>query len=77
MAKKFDAKANQYFGYLPRQRFAIRPVPPARPVALSRSRTRSSVIFSPVGPWKSSPAFFLPSISSLAMRASFCITRQR
>ncbi|MET0982421.1 MAG: DUF885 family protein [Telluria sp.] len=26
-AKKFDAKASQYFGYLPRQRFAIRPVP--------------------------------------------------
>ncbi|MFC4929668.1 DUF885 domain-containing protein [Massilia sp. GCM10023247] len=26
-AKKFDAKAGQYFGYLPRQRFAIRPVP--------------------------------------------------
>ena len=28
VAKKFDAKAGQYFGYLPRQRFAIRPVPP-------------------------------------------------
>jgi uncharacterized protein (DUF885 family) len=28
IAKKFDAKASQYFGYLPRQRFAIRPVPP-------------------------------------------------
>lgn len=28
IAKKFDAKAGQYFGYLPRQRFAIRPVPP-------------------------------------------------
>lgn len=27
IAKKFDAKASQYFGYLPRQRFAIRPVP--------------------------------------------------
>jgi len=27
IAKKFDAKAGQYFGYLPRQRFAIRPVP--------------------------------------------------
>ncbi|MFC3458254.1 DUF885 domain-containing protein [Massilia haematophila] len=27
VAKKFDAKAGQYFGYLPRQRFAIRPVP--------------------------------------------------
>ena len=27
-AKKFDAKAAQYFGYLPRQRFAIIPVPP-------------------------------------------------
>lgn len=26
-AKKFDAKAAQYFGYLPRQRFAIIPVP--------------------------------------------------
>ncbi|MDB5746313.1 MAG: hypothetical protein JWP72_1161 [Massilia sp.] len=26
-AKKFDAKAGEYFGYLPRQRFAIRPVP--------------------------------------------------
>ena len=26
-AKKFDAKASQYFGYLPRQRFAIIPVP--------------------------------------------------
>jgi uncharacterized protein (DUF885 family) len=28
IAKKFDGKAGQYFGYLPRQRFAIRPVPP-------------------------------------------------
>jgi len=28
IAKKFDARAGQYFGYLPRQRFAIRPVPP-------------------------------------------------
>jgi len=28
IAKKFDGKAAQYFGYLPRQRFAIRPVPP-------------------------------------------------
>ncbi|MGJ9416764.1 DUF885 domain-containing protein [Massilia sp. CMS3.1] len=27
ISKKFDAKAGQYFGYLPRQRFAIRPVP--------------------------------------------------
>jgi len=27
VAKKFDAKAGQYFGYLPRQRFAIEPVP--------------------------------------------------
>ena len=26
-AKKFDAKADQYFGYLPRRRFAIIPVP--------------------------------------------------
>lgn len=28
IAKKFDAKAGQYFGYLPRRRFAIIPVPP-------------------------------------------------
>jgi len=27
IAKKFDAKASQYFGYLPRQRFAVKPVP--------------------------------------------------
>ncbi len=27
IAKKFDAKVGQYFGYLPRARFAIRPVP--------------------------------------------------
>ncbi|NRR29664.1 DUF885 family protein [Oxalobacteraceae bacterium] len=27
IAKKFDAKAGQYFGYLPRRRFAITPVP--------------------------------------------------
>ncbi len=27
VAKKFDAKAGKYFGYLPRQRFAILPVP--------------------------------------------------
>ncbi|MFL6672093.1 MAG: DUF885 domain-containing protein [Massilia sp.] len=27
IAKKFDAKADQYFGYLPRRRFAITPVP--------------------------------------------------
>ncbi len=27
IAKKFDAKADQYFGYLPRRRFAIVPVP--------------------------------------------------
>ena len=27
IAKKFDGKASQYFGYLPRARFAIRPVP--------------------------------------------------
>jgi uncharacterized protein (DUF885 family) len=27
IAKKFDGKAAQFFGYLPRQRFAIRPVP--------------------------------------------------
>jgi uncharacterized protein (DUF885 family) len=27
IAKKFDAKTSQYFGYLPRTRFAIRPVP--------------------------------------------------
>jgi uncharacterized protein (DUF885 family) len=27
VAKKFDAKASQFFGYLPRARFAIRPVP--------------------------------------------------
>ncbi|MEA2755996.1 MAG: hypothetical protein QOJ54_2285 [Aliidongia sp.] len=29
IAKKFDAKASQYFGYLPRARFAIKPVPDA------------------------------------------------
>jgi uncharacterized protein (DUF885 family) len=28
IAKKFDGKAEQYFGYLPRRRFAILPVPP-------------------------------------------------
>ncbi len=28
IAKQFDAKASQYFGFLPRQRFAIIPVPP-------------------------------------------------
>jgi uncharacterized protein (DUF885 family) len=28
VAKKFDGKAEQYFGYLPRSRFAIMPVPP-------------------------------------------------
>jgi uncharacterized protein (DUF885 family) len=28
IAKKFDGKAEQYFGYLPRRRFAIVPVPP-------------------------------------------------
>jgi uncharacterized protein (DUF885 family) len=28
IAKKFDGKADQYFGYLPRRRFAIVPVPP-------------------------------------------------
>ena len=28
IAKQFDGKASQYFGYLPRQRFAIIPVPP-------------------------------------------------
>lgn len=27
IAKEFDGKASQYFGYLPRQRFAIKPVP--------------------------------------------------
>jgi uncharacterized protein (DUF885 family) len=27
IAKQFDGKASQYFGYLPRQRFAIKPVP--------------------------------------------------
>jgi uncharacterized protein (DUF885 family) len=27
IAKKFDAQADKYFGYLPRRRFAIRPVP--------------------------------------------------
>ncbi len=27
IAKRFDGKASQYFGYLPRARFAIRPVP--------------------------------------------------
>jgi len=27
IAKAFDGKASQYFGYLPRQRFAIKPVP--------------------------------------------------
>jgi uncharacterized protein (DUF885 family) len=27
IAKRFDGKAAQFFGYLPRQRFAIRPVP--------------------------------------------------
>jgi uncharacterized protein (DUF885 family) len=29
IAKKFDGKASQYFGYLPRARFAIKPVPDA------------------------------------------------
>jgi uncharacterized protein (DUF885 family) len=28
IAKKFDGKASQFFGYLPRARFAIQPVPP-------------------------------------------------
>ena len=28
IAKKFDGKADQYFGYLPRRRFSIVPVPP-------------------------------------------------
>ena len=28
ISKKFDGKADQYFGYLPRRRFAIVPVPP-------------------------------------------------
>jgi uncharacterized protein (DUF885 family) len=28
ISKKFDGKADQYFGYLPRRRFAIEPVPP-------------------------------------------------
>ena len=28
IAKTFDAKSSQYFGYLPRMRFAIKPVPP-------------------------------------------------
>ena len=27
IAKNFDGKSSQYFGYLPRMRFAIRPVP--------------------------------------------------
>ena len=27
ISKEFDGKASQYFGYLPRERFAIKPVP--------------------------------------------------
>jgi hypothetical protein len=40
LAEKFDAKADQYFGYLPRRRFAILPAPDA-PTRRSAERSYS------------------------------------
>ena len=67
IAKKFDAKAGQYFGYLPRQRFAIRPVPPDQAPYYTAGRGGPGVYL--VNTWNL-PARALYSLPALTLHES-------
>ncbi|MBD8530186.1 DUF885 family protein [Massilia sp. CFBP 13647] len=67
IAKKFDARAGQYFGYLPRQRFAIRPVPPDQAPYYTAGRGGPGVYL--VNTWNL-PARALYSLPALTLHES-------
>jgi uncharacterized protein (DUF885 family) len=67
VAKKFDAKAGQYFGYLPRQRFAIIPVPPDQAPYYTAGRGGPGVYL--VNTWNL-PARALYSLPALTLHES-------
>jgi uncharacterized protein (DUF885 family) len=67
VAKKFDGKADQYFGYLPRRRFAIKPVPPDQAPYYTAGRGGPGVYL--VNTWNL-PARALYSLPALTLHES-------
>jgi uncharacterized protein (DUF885 family) len=67
VAKKFDGKADQYFGYLPRRRFAIVPVPPDQAPYYTSARGGPGVYL--VNTWNL-PARALYSLPALTLHES-------
>jgi uncharacterized protein (DUF885 family) len=67
VAKKFDGKAGQYFGYLPRSRFAIVPVPPDQAPYYTSARGGPGVYL--VNTWNL-PARALYSLPALTLHES-------
>lgn len=63
IAKKFDAKAAQFFGYLPRARFAIRPVPDELAPFYTAGRGGPGVYLLNTYDLPSRPLFNLPALT--------------
>ena len=63
VAKKFDAKAAQYFGYLPRQRFAIIPVPPEQAPYYTSGRGGPGVYLVNTHDLPSRPLYSMPALT--------------
>lgn len=63
VAKKFDAKAAQYFGYLPRQRFAIIPVPDEQAPHYTSGRGGPGVYLVNTHDLPSRPLYSMPALT--------------
>lgn len=63
VAKKFDARAAQYFGYLPRQRFAIVPVPPEQAPHYTSARGGPGIYLVNTYDLPSRPLYSMPALT--------------
>ena len=63
VAKKFDARAAQYFGYLPRQRFAIIPVPPEQAPYYTSARGGLGIYLVNTYDLPSRPLYSMPALT--------------
>ncbi len=63
IAKEFDGKASQYFGYLPRERFAIKPVPADQAPFYTSARGGPGVYLVNTYDLPSRPLYSLPALT--------------
>ena len=63
ISKEFDGKASQYFGYLPRERFAIRPVPADQAPFYTSARGGPGIYLVNTYDLPSRPLYSLPALT--------------